>query len=99
MKIMMCLLCVARNKWPSGSHFLFNMCDHYSLLVTRGKRENSALFLHTKGGATQGCPLSMVAYFLLVLPLQKDNLVAKSMSFVDDGSIGNILPNIVLSRS
>ena len=87
------MLYVARHEWPSGSRFLFNMYRHNSVLVLRGKRAKDAVFLHSKEGVTQGCPLSMVAYALLILPLikqlKKEMPVANSMWFADDGSVAN----------
>ena len=65
------MLCVARHEWPSSSRFLFNMHRHHSVLVLRGKRKKDTVFLHSKEGVTQGCPLLMMAHSLLILLLIK----------------------------
>ena len=87
------MLRAAKHKWPSGSHFLFNMCWHHSVLVLRGKRAKDAVFLHSEEGVTEGCPLSIVAHALLISQLikqlKKETPVANSMQFVDDGSVAN----------
>ena len=74
------------------------MHRHHSVLVLRGKRAKDAVFLHSKEGVTQGCPLSMVAYALLILPLikqlKKEMPVANSMWFADDGSVANKFKDI-----
>ena len=74
------------------------MCRHHSVLVLRGKRAKDTVFLHSKEGVTQGCPLSMVAYALLILPLikqlKKEMPVANSMWFADDGSVANKFKDI-----
>ena len=58
-----------RHIWPTGARFLFNIYRHHAVLVMRGDKKSSTVFLHSKEGITQGCPLAMLGYGLLILPL------------------------------
>jgi hypothetical protein len=57
-----------RHEWPSGARFAFNCYRHWAILVVRGEN-GYALFIHSKEGVTQGDPLAMAAYGILLLPL------------------------------
>ena len=65
------MACIVRHEWPSGSRFLFNMHRHHSVLVMRGETASKTVILHSKEGVTQGCPLSMVGYAILMLPMMQ----------------------------
>ena len=62
------MLWTIRHRWPSGARFTFNCYRHWTNLVVRSDNGTS-LFLHSKEGVTQGDPLAMVAYGILLLPL------------------------------
>ncbi len=62
------MLWTVRHKWPSGARFTFNCYRHWSVLVVRYPNGH-ALMIFSKEGVTQGDPLAMVAYGLLLLPL------------------------------
>jgi hypothetical protein len=57
-----------RHEWPSGARFAFNCYRHWAILVVRGENGH-ALFIESKEGVTQGDPLAMAAYGILLLPL------------------------------
>ena len=54
--------------WLSGSHFVFNFYRHWSLLVL-WDGSDTASFLHSREGVTQGDPLSIITYVTGILPL------------------------------
>ena len=62
------MLWTVRHTWPSGARYVFNNYRHWAILIIRSE-DGFALFLFSKEGVTQGDPLAMVAYALLVLPL------------------------------
>ena len=89
------MLCVARHEWPSGARFLFNLYRHHSVLIMRGETAKMTITLHSKEGVTQGCPLSMIGYAILILPLIKqlksEHVNGDSIWCADDGNaIGNL---------
>ena len=54
-----------RVQWPRCSKFLFNTYQGYATLVVHGASE----YVLSKEGVTQGDPLSMMMYAIVVLPL------------------------------
>ncbi len=62
------MLWTVRHKWPSGARFTFNCYKHWTTLVVR-TGNGLALFIFSKEGVTQGDPLTMVAYGIMLLPL------------------------------
>jgi hypothetical protein len=67
----MVMLWTVRHKWPSGARFTFNCYRHWSALVVRFP-QGHAYTIFSREGVTQGDPLAMVAYGLLLLPLIRD---------------------------
>jgi hypothetical protein len=64
------MLWVVRHKWPSGCRFVFNSYRHWATLIIRSSHgADFAIFLLSREGVTQGCPLAMVAFGLAVMPL------------------------------
>ena len=55
---------------PYRSRFIFNRYHHWSSIVLLNGN-GMASFLHSREGATQGDPLAMVAYCIVILPLIK----------------------------
>eukprot|EP00978_Attheya_sp_CCMP212_P001429 scaffold3002_cov64-Attheya_sp.AAC.2 len=64
------MLWTVRHIWPSGARFLFNVYRHWSTLIIRGV-DGKALGILSREGVTQGDPIAMVAYGLMMLPLIK----------------------------
>ena len=62
------MLWAVRYKWPSGAQFTFNCYCHWATIAVRDL-ERSGHSLHSKEGVTQGEPLEMIIYGILVLPL------------------------------
>ena len=62
------MLWTLRFEWPSGAQFVFNCYLHWNTLVIRAGYEMGH-FLFIKEGVTQGDPLAMVVYGLVILPL------------------------------
>jgi hypothetical protein len=62
------MLWTIRHKWPSGARFTFKCYGHWSVLVVRFPQGHT-LTIFSREGVTQGDPLSMVAYGILLLPL------------------------------
>ena len=60
--------------WPSIDHF-FNCFHHWLLLVLRNGNRTASL-LHIRDDVTQGDPLAMVSYGIVVLSLIKQLKVA-----------------------
>ena len=56
------------HKWPSSARFAFNCYRHWVIVVVRGEN-GLAIFIFSKEGVTQGDPLAMAAYGILLLPL------------------------------
>ena len=63
----------ARVLWPRCSRFLFNTYREYSMLILKDSKE----CIYSKEGVTQGDPLSMFFYAVMVLPLIR-SLASKS---------------------
>ena len=84
------MVSVARHLWPSGARFLFHVYRHWGTLVTRGEKKKETVFLFSKEGVTQGFPLAMVGYGLLILPiirkLKKEFSDVESPWYADDGA-------------
>ena len=57
--------------WPSGARFVFNCYRHWSSLVL-WNGNGAASFLHSREGGTQGYPLAMIAYGIVLLSLIKN---------------------------
>jgi hypothetical protein len=57
-----------RQEWPSGAWFTFNCYRHWAILVVCGENSRT-LFVYSKEGVTQGYPLVMAVYGILLLPL------------------------------
>ena len=93
------MVCTARHLWPSGARFLFNMYRRHAVLVMRGDNKGSTVFLHSKEGITQGCPLAMLGYILLLLPLirvlKKEFSGVDSPWYADDGAAAGKIPRIL----
>ena len=66
------MLWAVRHDWPVGAQFTFNCYRHWATLVVRDTEDGSGHFLHSKEGVTQGDPLAMIAYGIVVLPLIRD---------------------------
>ena len=49
--------------------FLFNVYRQWETSVMREERKKEIILLYSKEGITQDCPLMMVGYRILVLPL------------------------------
>ena len=62
------MLWAVRHEWSLGASFVFNCFWHWSTLVLRGSNE-TAEFIFSKEGISQGDPRSMFAYGLGLLPL------------------------------
>ena len=64
------MLCIVRHLWPSGAHFISNCYCLQSSIVLRNGDETANTF-HSKEGATQGYPLTIVVYGIGFIPLTK----------------------------
>jgi hypothetical protein len=64
----MAMLWTVRHQWPSGARFTFNCYRHWSILIIRAQ-DGLAVLLYSMEGVTQGDPLAMVIYGILLLPL------------------------------
>ena len=56
------------NEWPSGAWFSFNFYRHWSTLVIRAGNRTGH-FLYSMEGVTQGDPLAIGVYGVVILPL------------------------------
>ena len=65
------MLWVVRHEWPSGARFAFNCYRHWVTLVIRSE-DGTGHFLLRKEGVTQGDPLVVAAYRLVILPLIRE---------------------------
>ena len=88
----------ARFLWPSGARFLFNMYGHHAVLVMRGDKKGSTVFLRSKEGITQGYPLAILGYGLLLLPLirvlKREFSDVDSPWYTDDAAAAGKIPRI-----
>ena len=83
--------------WPRCSVFLFNFYHGSPAILFRGHTSGKMQVLYSTEGTTQGCPLSMLAYAVGILPLIKrlKNLGSQTQVwFADDSSSGGSLVNI-----
>lgn len=62
------MLFTVRHLWPKGALFAFNCYKHCSLLIIHNDH-GELCFFYSDTGVTQGCPLAMILYGLLLLPL------------------------------
>jgi hypothetical protein len=85
------MLWTVRHLWPSGARFCFNVYRHWSILIIRGA-DGSALFIMSREGVTQGDPMAMVAYGLMLLPLikllKKEHPDVSQPWYADDAGAG-----------
>ena len=65
-----CMLWTIRHLWPSAARFSYNLYRHQAILVVR-RCPDTATFLLSREGVTQGCPLAMVHYGLALVPLAR----------------------------
>ena len=63
------LIWAARHEWPSGSRFLFDIYRHHTVLLMRGENKKETHFIFCSERASQICPLAMIGYGILLLPL------------------------------
>ena len=61
-----------RHEWPIGMQFTFNCYRNWATLLMRDIEEGSDHLLNSKEGVTQGGPLAISTYGILVLPLIKE---------------------------
>ena len=64
------MLWMVRHLWPSIDSFVFNGYCHWSWLVLRN-RYGTASLLRSREGVTQGDPIYMVAYSIVILMMIK----------------------------
>ena len=57
-----------RHLWPTGSRFVFNLHRHHSKTIMHGATAKRSFFLDCREGVSQGCPMSMTLYGLLLSP-------------------------------
>ena len=86
-----------RHEWPSGSRFTFNCYRHYAVMIVRCA-DGTAVFVVSREGVTQGDPLAMIAYAILMLPLVR-RLKAEVPDchqpwYADDAAAGASFPSI-----
>ena len=78
---------------------MFNLYRHQSVLVVRGESKKKTIFLHSSEGSTQGCPLAMLGYGILLLPLiitlKTDFPEVKSPWYADDGAAAGTLKILI----
>ena len=66
------MLWVVCHECPSGAQYTFNYYRHWATLVVRNIEDGSGHFLYRKEGVTQGDPLSIITYGMVVLPLIRE---------------------------
>jgi hypothetical protein len=64
------MLWEVRHGWPSGARFVFNSYKHFTILVIRNKN-GTGEFILSRQGMTQGDPLEMDGYALVILTLTR----------------------------
>ena len=62
------MLWAVPHECPSGAQFTFNCYRHWATLVVRDSGGRPGHLLHSKEGVTQGGPLAMITYGIVVLP-------------------------------
>jgi hypothetical protein len=87
------MLWTVRHLWSSGARFCFNVYQHWSILIIRGADGTALFIMSWEGGVTQGDPMAMVAYGLMLLPLikllKKEHPdVSQSWYYADDAGAG-----------
>ena len=86
--IRLAMLWTVRHRWPDEARFAFNCYKHWVQLLLRHPGELSVTIL-IREGATQGDPLSMVLYWITLVPLAEELRVAdpglRSLFYADDG--------------
>ena len=91
------LLWNCRVPWPRFAIFLFNFYLGSSVILLKSQRGGRVSVLYSQEGTTQGCPLSMLAYAVGILPLirsLKDRNLHSQAWYADDSSCGGLLSNI-----
>eukprot|EP00978_Attheya_sp_CCMP212_P005533 scaffold12431_cov57-Attheya_sp.AAC.8 len=85
------MLWTVRHIWPSGARFLFNVYRHWSTLIIRGV-DGKALGIPSREGVTQGDPIAMMAYGLIMLPfikqLKREHPNVSQPWYADDAGAG-----------
>ena len=65
----------------------------------RGEKKKETVFLFSKKGVTQGCPLTMVGYMLLIFPLngklKKEFSDVEPPWYADDGAAAARLKTLI----
>jgi hypothetical protein len=93
----MAMLWTVRHRWPSGARFTFNCYRHWAILIVRAQ-DGLAIFLFSKEGVTQGDPLAMIIYGILLLPLiqrLKNELPTVDQPwYADDAGAGGTFPEL-----
>ena len=64
-------LWTVRHRWPSGARFTFNCYKYHATLLVRSKDGGDAIFIYSKEGWTQGDPIAMIVYGIVMLPVTK----------------------------
>ena len=65
------MLWTVRHKWPAGSRFALNCYRHYPTLIVRRPGRRECLTILSRDGVTQGDPLAMHLYGLMLTPLSE----------------------------
>lgn len=95
------LLWNCRVLWPRCSTFLFNFYRGSPLIIVRSLRRGTPSVLCSREGTTQGCPLSMMAYAVGILPLIRqlkcppEQPLRTQIWYADDSSCGGKLLKIL----
>jgi len=86
-----------RHRWPSGSQFTFNCYRHAAQLVIRHSGQPGSVIL-SQEGVTQGDPISMVIYGVVLTPLTESVQEAQpdilQAWYADDSSFAGSAPAI-----
>ena len=102
------MLWTVRHRWPAGARFAFNCYTHWAQLLLRQTGAPPVTIL-SRDGVTQGDPLSMVLYRIILVPLTEE-LIAKDPGllltyYVDDAAFDGLaersaqLLNLLVKRS
>ena len=91
------MLWTVSNLWPSGARFVFNLYSHWSSLVFQNGNE-TARFMHSRAGMTQGEPVAMITYGIGIHSLIKN--LKRGLPYVthpwhayDSGALGIFFKN------